>query len=511
MPRIGKLLGSILLGSVLVSAGPAPAVAQSARQALEAARTHMEQGQELYGEGRYLEAAEEFLAAYRAKEFSAFLYNAGLAYERYGDPARAADQFQRYLDREPTAPDADEVRARITRLRAEAGTRTGGAGAATAVTETPAGGTGAPTTGTEPSTGTAAATVGEGATQTARTAEVRPAEDMKSLLSVQTQPEGARIVLRQGGTVVAQGPSPFAETLAEGEYDLTVEHPDYRAVEQHVRIRAGKVYVVIIEMSQAQFLGYLRVISDPPGAGVFVDDRSAGANPAPYRVEIPTGTHRIWIERTGFEPIEREVEVGLGEQVEVRVSLERVTYGRVRMIGNVRGAEITVDGQRVGGLPYEGDLPAGVHRIRVTAPDLKTWEHEVRIERGQVTPIRVRLRPAPDRSNAYATLGLSVMSLGAGIGLGVASRNLEDELRHEASAGTLASDDPRFNRGRGFAIGADTALGLAGLFGVLTIYYFVHDPLPDSEGTVLEPRDWTFLPSLDPVRRSASFSIGRRF
>ena len=46
-------------------------------------------------------------------------------------------------------------------------------------------------------------------------------------------------------------------------------------------------------------------------------------------------------------------------------------------------------------IPYEGDVPAGRHTIRVSADAMKDWEETVEIQRGQVTPMRIRLRPSP--------------------------------------------------------------------------------------------------------------------
>jgi len=87
----------------------------------------------------------------------------------------------------------------------------------------------------------------------------------------------------------------------------------------------------------------------------------------------------------------------------------------------------------------------------------------------------------------------------------------EDELRAEQQAGTLSADDPRIDRGRMLAIGADISFGLSALFAGLTTYFFLHDAGPDSEGTVLEPRDWAFAPIIDPSTGTASFHVGRSF
>lgn len=506
--------------ALLVFTSMGTAVAQSGRQLLEVSRSHMEQGQDLYARGRYVEAAEEFLAAYQAREFSAFLFNAALCYERYGDPARAAALYERYLDREPRAADRADVLAKIAALRAQlaaasppspdtAGTP-GTPAASGASGDSPANGPAS----ANPPAGSGAGGPAPGSTGTAPSAPTAPApsaEEMKSLLSVQTQPEGARVSILQGTDVIATGPSPFAHTLDEGEYRLRIEHPSYRTVDEPVRVRAGKVYMVIIEMSQAAFLGYLRVVSNPPGARVFVDDHEAGSHPAPYALQIPTGPHRIWIERAGFQTVEREVEVGLGEQVEVSVELERVDVARLRVVANVRPGDVYVDDARVGGIPFEGEVPAGRRHVRIRADGMKDWEGDLELQRGRTTPMRVRLRPAPERSNAYATLTLGTVLLGSGVALSVISHQLRGDLEAEQDAGTLAADDPRIRQGRILTIGADTSYGLAGFVGALSLYYFLHDSSPDSEATILEPRDWTMLPVLDPTTGTAALTVGGRF
>ena len=62
-----------------------------------------------------------------------------------------------------------------------------------------------------------------------------------------------------------------------------------------------------------------------------------------------------------------------------------------------------------------------------------------------------------------------------------------------------------------WATGADVAFGLSVILGGLALYYFVHDPLPPSEGSVREARDWAFAPMVDPVNGGASLGFVGRF
>lgn len=549
---VGPLECRVLLrfGAILVVFGalslPLRASAQQppAADSMEAAREHMERGQELFTSSRFIEAAEEFQLAYEAQAFSAFLFNAGVAYERHGDPARAADFFARYLDRDPDAGDAREVRVRIEQLRTAAanlqtavnavsttGTATTtspstnadagvapslDAGVAPSLDAGPATATStavAPDSGAAPGpsagTGGAVSTTGTATTTTTATTlttdEDQPSvpttvpQDFKSLLSIRTNPAGAQITLRQGEQVVSSGPSPFAFTVEQGDYRVVVEHPDYRRIETPVRVRPGKVYLVIVEMSQGEFLGFLRVITDVPGAKVFIDDHDAGAvGTTPFQNPIATGTHRLWIERPGYHSLERTVDVAVGEDVLVRTDLTRVDDGRIRVVSNVPGSQVYVDDHLVGPVPYEGNASAGPHRVRVEADGMKDWEEQLDVRQGQVTPVRVRLKAAVGRGGAWTTAVMGALFLGGGVGMAIYSDNLRTGLEADQLAGRLTSNDSRLSTGFWLTIGADVAFGLGSVLGLLSIYYFLRDPSPDSEATVLEPRDWALAPYYDP-------------
>ncbi len=452
---------------------------------IERARSHMERGQALYLQARFEEAATEFQAAYEAQPFSAFLFNAGVALERAGQPGRAADFFQQYVDRDPEASDRAEVQARIGRLREAA---------------QPAA---APPDGAEPPP--------ESAPPESAPPDALP-EEFKSLLSVRTNPEGATLTVLQGGEAVASGPAPFAHTLVQGRYTIRVEHPDYQTVEQEMRIEPGKVYVVIVEMSQGQFLGYLRVSSNVAGASVYIDDREQGPRgQTPFEAPIPVGTHQIWVERPGYRLEETEAEVGIGDDVTVRIDLSRVDFGRLRVVSNVSGARVVVDDQPVGVVPFEGELSGGPHRLRVEADGMKSYEAVVEIQNGQLTPVRARLRPDVGRGGGVVAAIFAGVFLAGGVTAALIGNDLMGTLQAERDAGRLTSDDPRIDTGLFLYIGADAGFGLALIVGALSLYYFLYDPLPPSEGTVLEARDWAFAPMLDPQRGVAGVSLGGQF
>lgn len=490
----------LLLLWLVLSLVPSWARAQEGDPTLTAARDHMERGQSYYLQGRFGEAAAEFEEAFAARPFAAFLYNAGVSYQNAGELARAVELFRRYL----AAPDADvsdraDVEARISALDAQIAERAAAAAAAAAAGEPPP-----PPPEDETETG-------EGSPP-----EALP-EDFKSLVSVVTVPEGATVTITLDGTAVATGPSPLSASLDQGSYRLRIEHPDYNPSEADLVIEPGKVYLIQMNLSQGEFFGYLRVRSSTPGASVYIDDHDAGPRGVtPFEGPVRLGAHHVWIERPGFEAVERDIEVGIGEDVVIDEDLARTREGRLRVIGNLRGANIRVDGELVGSIPWEGELAAGRHRVRVEAPDMKAWEDNVVIERGQLTPVRARLRPAMGRGGGWATLVLGVLTLGGGITCSVLTHEYAVGIDQARMAGTLASDDWRIDWGFGLSIAQWGAYGLSALLLGLSVYYFAVDDLPPSEATILEPRDYAGLslgvvPVVDPTTETYGASIVGRF
>jgi len=217
------------------------------------------------------------------------------------------------------------------------------------------------------------------------------------------------------------------------------------------------------------------------------------------------------VERPGYGLEQSEVEVNVGEDVTARIDLTRVDFGRLRVVSNVTGARVLVDDQLVGTVPHEGEVSSGPHRVRVEADGMKSWETSVEIRPGQLTPMRARLRPDVGRGSGYVTAVFGALFVGGGIVLAVLGNDLQNQLIAARDAGALASDDERHDIGLFMYVGADAAFGLAVILGGLSLYYFLYDPLPPSEGSVQDARDWALTPLVDPTRGTAGLAVGGRF
>ena len=81
------------------------------------AKGHFAQGNSFYDAGAYDDALREYQAAYKLVPAPGFLFNIAQCYRLKGDKQNAIDFYQKYIDKSPDAPAADEARDYIAKLK----------------------------------------------------------------------------------------------------------------------------------------------------------------------------------------------------------------------------------------------------------------------------------------------------------------------------------------------------------------------------------------------------------
>ncbi len=480
-------------------------VAQAAGQdatskRLETIRSQMESGQAKYVTGDYAGAAAVFEAGFKSHPYSAFLFNAGVCYQKLGDREHALAKFKEYLNVDPNAPDREKVKARIQALEA----LLPGAPGTTPAGETPAG---------EAPPGPGPSIADEPAA-------------MKSLVVIETEPAGAPLKLyaqttpgvpafrsgaaNPGWTEVHAAVSPTDVTLDVGRYHVVVEkYLDFNVSETDIDVLPGHVHHFKANLSQGAFMAFLRVASNVRGASVYLDDpgkKKPAWGLSPHGELVTSGTHSVLIEAPGYEPRTVSVALNHGEQKEITLDLTRVNFGYLRLHSpRARQIEVTVDGRSKGSwqsgeAPLAIKLASGPHKLVVKSDGRKTFEGTVEVPRGQVQPVSVRMIPKYPRGAAWAEAIIAGVTLGTGIWLGTESDRIYDELAADRRAGVLTSDDDRTTKGKWLAIGADAGFVLTGALAGLATYNFLKDPLPES--SIQLERRTEFDPSLPQASRA---------
>lgn len=440
------LLLVLLLTPAAAFADDSPASSAAADPALQEAKAAFEEAQTLYTQEQFEGAASKFMVAYDKKPFSSFLFNAAVAYEKAKLLDKAIWTFQRYIEVDPQASDAVEVKGRIDSLKA-------------VVAPPPAG---------QP---------GE------KPVQVLPTIATKGLVIIESKPSGASIYLDDKAKGL------FAKTPWQGSFEprpikLLLEAKGFKPEEREIFPRKDKIVELYISMSEQHFLGWIEVVSNVPGADVFIDRLEIGAiGKTPYTGHLKPGKHTLWVQKAGFEATRKEIEVEPGTATTHSMNLELVNYGTLRAGGKSSGGgKLFINGAPACDLPCEQQLKPGEHALVVRKDDMEDYEGKLTVNRADLTQMDLTYSAKPSRAKAWTEAVFSAAFFAGGIYLGLKGNELKDEIKRDVDDPTklVRSNDSRKTTGKLYYIGADVCLGAGIITAGLALWNFLEKGPPST-------------------------------
>jgi len=136
-------------------------------------------------------------------------------------------------------------------------------------------------------------------------------------------------------------------------------------------------------------LATITVISTTEGARVLVEGIEIGMVPLGGPLEVPPGTYEVRVERRGYLPYSETVSLEAGGSADVLAELI-ATSALVEVSGHF-GARVEVDGEPVGIVPFEAEVPPGAHRITVETEGAGRLVRSVTLTAGET--LRIEYRP----------------------------------------------------------------------------------------------------------------------
>jgi hypothetical protein len=446
-----RLLALVVAGALLAPVSTHAADAPPADSGLQSAKTEFEEAQALYAREKYGDAAVRFQSAYDKKAFPAFLFNAAVAFEKASSLPQAIEMFEKYLEKDPQAKDAPDVKTRIASLKAIAMPPPNAAGKPAAA---------APA--------------------------VLPAIATKGLVIIDSKPPGATIYLddkRMG----ALGVTPWQGSLEPRPVKVIVESKGFKPEERSISPRTDKLYELYLALSEEHFLGWIEVTSNVVGAEVFLDKREVGAiGRTPYTGHAKPGKHTIWLQRVGFDLAKKEIDVQPGTANTYSINMDKVGVGWISVAGKEsKGATVKLDGKVACKAPCQEQVAPGPHTIEVERDGMTTYRGELNVERASQMQVDVNFMPKPPRTKAWTAAVIAAVLVGGGTYAGLQANKIEKDLKRESNDASsfLDTNDPRVKRGRYWAIGADAAWGLGAVLGITSIIGFLSSG-PDSTAEV---------------------------
>ncbi len=454
------LVISVALAGVTVTAARA-----SADDSLSRSKAHYDKGAALFSQSKYKEAIDAFQKAYDARPFAQFLYNMGASYEKLKDYGKAADHYERYLKADPKATDKAAVEKRIAALRK----------ASTAPKPTNPDGT---TTPAAPIAGLTEAKI-------------------RGLVVVESEPSGAHIYL-DSKKKAAISRTPWNGAL-EGEHTIFIEKKGYKPVEKRFSPDPNQLTVFVFTLAEQDYLGWIDIRSDPPGASIYIDDKTAGAYAkTPFSGNVKPGKHTIWIHAEGYKWNKHEIEIIAGKTHSMSAKLVGAPVGYLNFRGSdIDRTKVYLDGKVLCETPpCRVPVAQGKHKLQVKRRGYKTYTRNIIVNAKTETTVRAKLAKRPGRGDAIWAYVFAAAFTGGGIWAGLQAKGINDELQSEIDAGNPPPDsnDPRFRRGKFYSIGADSAFVVGGISLLTAVYYTFRDKGKPSTGSTdvralaLEPK-----------------------
>jgi hypothetical protein len=235
------------------------------------------------------------------------------------------------------------------------------------------------------------------------------------------------------------------------------------------------------EQTRRTLQGKLVVTASLP-ARVLIDGKDRGG--LPLQLSLPIGAHRI--EVRGADGLRRQlarIVVGPGQTTQHQALLEPVT-GRLSVHSTPAGAEVYVDGERVGRTPLAGlELPAGPHAVTLLLAGHAPHVGRVKVEAERSTSLRTSLASTGEvrsrrRIWTWIAAAGAAAALGVGVGLGVASNADFQSYETRCGSSSLGPCGDLRESIRTRDLAANSLFGAAGALaiGSALLFYFEGRP-----------------------------------
>jgi len=317
------------------------------------ARSRFDGGLALFEEGNNAAALAEFQRAYELIPNPVVLFNIGLVYAAMDRPAEAAQALQKVV-KEPAGLSPDilaranqtlsQQLGRIAEVSVEcnvaATIEVDNVEAATAPLAGPlklAGGShivGAIAAGYTPQR--KQITVAGGAKASVEF-NLTPMEGRLAHLTLKSKLPAADVML--DGELVGRTPLTSSLTLMPGSHKVELARPGYRTARTELTLGDGASGEITLEPEEdkaevSRIGGDLKLVITETDALVTVDGTPRG----PYTValRLAPGTHHLLIERGGFRPLERDVDVARGQTTVIPIALDPTPEMRELYVGRAR-------------------------------------------------------------------------------------------------------------------------------------------------------------------------------
>ncbi len=209
--------------------------------------------------------------------------------------------------------------------------------------------------------------------------------------------------------------------LPEGPHIVEVRKDPAMPWRQTVMVVADQTTKVsaqlVVETGPAG--GTVRVLSNVEDAQVLLDGSPVGSVPVDVK-DVSPGEHFVEVRAPGYLSREERITVSAGSAVLLKLDLQAEAEARdtgiIKVVSAVPEGKVFIDGENVGMVPQERELPAGEHFVVVEKDGYKKFEEKVNLEAGQTITITAELAAVGSLRVLSTPSGADVLLDGESVG-----------------------------------------------------------------------------------------------
>ena len=204
-------------------------------------------------------------------------------------------------------------------------------------------------------------------------------------LNIKSKPESGATVLINGRRV---GTTPYrSDTLASGEYEVTLLKEMYENVTKTVNVRDGVAGDIEIAMS-ANFAEIS--VSTDSGADIYVDGTKSGTGS--WRGRLGEGQHVLEARKASHRSTQKAINVTVGKNESVSIPNPIPIYGALDITSTPDEASVYLDGTKIGETPmiYNNVLIGG-HTLSFEKSGCSSTQKTVNVVEGQIAEVSAKL------------------------------------------------------------------------------------------------------------------------
>lgn len=146
-----------------------------------------------------------------------------------------------------------------------------------------------------------------------------------------------------------------------------------------------------VELVLVKAKGSLKIVTDPLEAEIFLDNKSMGTSPQTL-TGLDTGEHLLKLSKSDYVDYEQMILVEGDKTERLKITLEKITPGTLKIISQPPDCDVYVNGQYKGRTPVAvRDLMPGLVQLRIVNPLYNDWQESVVLKNGEEKEISPEL------------------------------------------------------------------------------------------------------------------------